>query len=133
MAALPGSISGTVERGATFDDWGKSPTRINKKIAQNSNFTVTLPSYCRIDSFVIAETAGNAVTGGINVGTVAGGNDVLWAFPVGATSWTQATGASILRPLISPTLDTTLYVSPAGAWHGAVVDFAMTFTDMQTV
>ena len=133
LTILPGSLAGTVERNATFDDWGKTALRINKKINQTSNFQITLPYWCAILKMEIAEHAGAAVTGGINIGTTVNGNNVVSSFPVSANSWTSCEGAALLLPRISTTQDTTLYVSAVTAWGGASVDLAIFFTNGQTV
>jgi len=55
-----------------------------------------LPAGAMIDSIVIGETAGNAVTGGINIGTAAAGAQIVSAATVGANALTAVASASIL-------------------------------------
>ena len=58
-----------------------------------------LPAGAFIHAIVIAETAGNAVTGGVDIGTAASGAQIASAFAVGASSLSAITGATILLRL----------------------------------
>lgn len=55
-----------------------------------------LPAGASIESIVIGETAGNAVTGGLDIGTAASGAQIVSAVAVGASSLATVPGASVL-------------------------------------
>lgn len=55
-----------------------------------------LPAGALIHSIVIAETAGNAVTGGVDIGTAAAGAQIASAVAVGANALVSVTGAALL-------------------------------------
>lgn len=67
----------------------------------------TLPANAKIDSIVVQEIAGNALTGGLDVG-VAGASDqtIVAAFAVGANAVTAVPQASILK-MVFPTSGVT--------------------------
>ena len=130
LTLLPGSLPGTVERNAVLDDWGKSPTRINKAINQTAAFTLTLPAYYIIDQIWIQNTTANAVTGGIKVGTTLGGTDVVTAMAVAGNSMGKATLAS--QPF-NATAAQTLYIDAVTAWNGANIAFSVIMIDAETV
>ena len=57
----------------------------------------TLPAGTYIHNIVIAETAGNAVTGGVDVGTAASGAQVISAIAVGANALVTTADSALLK------------------------------------
>ncbi len=54
---------------------------------------------------------GNTVTGGINIGSAAGGNDIVATLAVGANALIVVPNASVLKRASSTTAPTNLFVS----------------------
>ena len=90
-------------------------------IANNANVSVVVPKGYMIFGVSFVESAGNAVTGGIKVGTTSGATDVIAAQAVGANAAVGVADASILIKMFSGTVDQTLFVQPVGSWNSAVV------------
>lgn len=87
--------------------------------AMTANGTVTIPAGHMIQHVVIQNTTGNAITGGIRVGTTNGGTDVVVAVAVGASALFAVLDATILKRVFSLSVDTTLYVQAVVAWNSA--------------
>lgn len=92
-------------------------------VAMTSNQTVIIPAGCVIQQIVIENTTGNAVTGGMRIGTTNGGADVCTAITVGANALSMVADASILKRIFSMTVDTTLYIQAIVAWNSANLNF----------
>lgn len=90
-----------------------------KLAAQVGNDTVVLPVGFRIDSIDIQNTTGNAVTGGIRIGTTDGGTDVAVAIAVAGSVLLLVADTTILKRLFSTAATTTLYVQAVVAWNSA--------------
>jgi hypothetical protein len=80
-----------------------------------------LPPSTYIEHIIMQETAGNAVTGGVKVGTTSGGADVVAALTVGASSLSFTTDAALLKRVFSTTAVQPLFVTPATAGNSANV------------
>ena len=87
------------------------------------NVTASIPAgYC-IDDVFIQETAGNAVTGGIKIGTSSGGTQIATAITVGASSFTRTLPGSLTTSgPFSPTVAQTIYIQAVAAWNSANVN-----------
>jgi hypothetical protein len=107
-----------------FFDAGHTPIRGVGGKARNktADFTVTIPEGWMVTRIYIRNDTANAVTGGIKVGTTAGGVDVLAAGAVAASAVVH------YAPLIgaySASGARTLYVAAVTAWNSAQIDFAV--------
>ncbi|MCH7939270.1 MAG: hypothetical protein IID13_05950 [Candidatus Marinimicrobia bacterium] len=92
---------------------------IRKGITADTTLTAVVPAGYRIRSIIVEETAGNAITGGLKIGTSAGGAQVVNAQAVGASALVDcALGAR----LFSLTTAQTLYVEDVTAWNSASID-----------
>lgn len=98
--------------------------RITKAITADDVVTVN-PGYA-IRDICIQETAGHAITGGLDIGTTPGGQEVVAAKAVGANSWAFVAAASILKRLFDTGTPTILYVRAHSAWNGAHIELVMT-------
>jgi hypothetical protein len=92
-------------------------------VAADATFNV--PAGYAIEAITIRNTTGNAVTGGIKIGTTAGGTDVVAAQAVGANSLVTVADAAILKRYFSATLETTLYFEDVTAWNSASLEVAV--------
>ena len=93
-----------------------------------TNTTVTVPAGYRVSDICFTETAGHAVTGGINIGTTSGGTDVVSGFAVGAFSF-NCVGSSLLKHTFSQLAATPLYIQAASAWNSASVNVVFSVLD----
>ena len=87
-----------------------------------ANSALQVPAGYYIDTMNFVNTTANAVTGGIKVGTTAGGADVLVALAVGANALVNALDAAILKRIFSTTVAQTLYFDAVVAWNNASVN-----------
>jgi hypothetical protein len=76
--------------------------------------TFVVPAGYRLSSIDIVNTTANAVTGGINIGTTEGGDDILAAAAVGASATIHPTP---LKRLFAAAQ--TVYISAETAWNSA--------------
>lgn len=91
-----------------------------------ANTTFTIPAGFMIDSNIsFINTTGNAVTGGLILGTTDGGVDVMAALAVGANGLIFVSDALTLKRLFSTSVDTTIYVQAAVAWNSASVNMVV--------
>lgn len=88
-------------------------------LALDVDGTLVIPAGYFLDGFVIKNVNGNAITGGLNIGTTAGGKDVLLTEAVGGNAEIYATSLIKWFAGVSPT---TLYITDETAWNGAVID-----------
>lgn len=92
-------------------------------LAVTSNTTVSIPAGNIIQDLVIQNTTGNAVTGGIKIGTTNGGVDVIVSLAVGANSLQSVLDATLLKRVFSMSGATTLYVQTVTLWNSSSLNF----------
>jgi hypothetical protein len=78
-----------------------------------------LPANYFIEHLILQELAGSAITGGVNIGSTAGGNDIVSALAITANLLTAVAGASILKRAFSTSAPTSLFVSAVTSWNSA--------------
>jgi hypothetical protein len=94
---------------------------------------ITLPAYAQIVSIVIEETAGNAVTGGLNISNAGGASGIAAAAPVAANGTSVVsdalltTGSRIYSPAGVPTA-TPVNLAAVTSWNSAVVNISIAYT-----
>lgn len=81
--------------------------------------TATIPAGHYIQHIFIENTTANAITGGVKIGTTAGGIDILVALAVGASAITFVTDALLLKRWFSTSADQTIYIEDVTAWNSA--------------
>jgi len=86
-----------------------------------------LPPGTYIQHIIAQETAGNAVTGGVKVGTTSGGADVVAALTVNASSLAFVADSALLKRVFSATAAQPIFVTPATAGNNANVTFTVVF------
>lgn len=101
-----------------------------KAIGQTSNFVITLPANTYITAIFINETLGNAITGGIKIGTTGGATDVVVALAVGASSIQIVPMASILKLSFSTTSSQQLFFQTVTLWNGASVNVEVIYQNL---
>lgn len=97
-------------------------------IAATAAGSFVVPAGHMIENIVITGNNGNAVTGGIKIGTSAGGTQVVTAQAVAANSLNVVPVANITLKLFSKTVDTTLYFDAVTAFASANIDIVVTTT-----
>ncbi|MCK4578031.1 MAG: hypothetical protein KAU50_04530, partial [Candidatus Marinimicrobia bacterium] len=101
---------------------------VKKGIAADTSLTDVVPAGYRIDSIVLKETAGNAITGGLKIGTAAGGTDVVNGQAVAANALVDCT---LALAVFSLTTAQSLYVADVTSWNGASIDLYLAMTRMK--
>jgi hypothetical protein len=113
---------------ATIFTDGATPIHgVARTRGKTAAFTIPVPQGASIRDIHIRNNTANAVTGGIKVGTVAGGTDVLAAGAVAANalvSFVPLIGAA------NPAASRTIYVDAVTAWNSANIDIAIEWTDL---
>ncbi len=82
---------------------------------------IDIPAYYAVKSIYIDNTTANAVTGGIDGGTTAGGEEVFAAETVGANATVSLDPNEILDDLYAVTAG-KLYIYAHTAWNSASVN-----------
>jgi lysophospholipase L1-like esterase len=91
------------------------------------DWQVRIPAGAVIDSICFQNQTANAVTGGIRIGTTAGGADVVAAQAVGASAIGHVADSAILKRFFSFTSPQILHVSAVTAWNSASVKFKISW------
>lgn len=127
LSFIPGDQPGQVAQGGVVDHWGEA-VRFRTVLTLSANATLTIPANDKLQDVIFRNTTANAVT--INVGTTAGGSDVVNGLVVPANGWISAADqAAIAKKLLNASADTTLYVSSAN-WNGATLNMAAIFDSL---
>jgi len=84
-----------------------------------------VPAGYRLDNIIVLETAGNAITGGLKIGTAAGGTQVVNAEAIGGNAFVDCT---LVINIFSATAAQTLCIEDVTAWNAASINlwFIMT-------
>ncbi len=126
LEAIPGSTPGILDNSCVIQG------NVEKLSAVVANTTATIPAGCRILGITIQNTTANAVTGGVNIGTTALGNDVLSAQAVGGNALLTVADASILKHIFSQSASQQLFISAGAAWNSASLTIAIGFLPVIT-
>lgn len=93
--------------------------------------TFAIPRGHAIDSIYFRNRTANAVTGGIKIGTTAGGVDIVAAQAVGASAFGHVPAADLLKRFFSVTDRQVLYIDAVSAWNSASIDLYITLNKLQ--
>lgn len=88
----------------------------------DADYSFVFPAGHMIMGIVIYNRTANAVTGGLDIGTTDGGQEVVAAKAVGASALITLADTDILDRLFSLTDTQTLYLTAASAWNSANLD-----------
>jgi len=93
---------------------------------------IVLPAYAQIVSIVLEETAGNAVTGGLNISNAGGATGIASAAALAANATVTLGDAAInagriYSPAGVPTA-TPVSLAAVTSWNGAIVNISIAFT-----
>ncbi len=92
---------------------------VKTAVTGDTVLTDVLPAGYRIKSIVVEETAGNAITGGLKIGTSAGGTQVVNGQAVGANALVDCAPGTVI---FSISAAQTLYVEDVTSWNSASID-----------
>ena len=118
----------------TYEDMGQNIikgyySQKSKIENQTSDFSLALPAKSYIQNIYIHETAGNAITGGVDIGTTNGGTEIASAVAVGANGVVVIPNGTY--PLgvtaFSTTLPQAIYFHAHTSWNSASVDAQLIF------
>lgn len=90
--------------------------------------SLTLPAGAYVNGIVIRETSGAAVTGGIKIGTTAGGTDVVAAATCGSGCLISVTDVSLLKRVFSATATQKLSVDAVSSFNGAALSITVLYS-----
>jgi len=90
----------------------------------SADSTIVIPSNMAIAAICLRNTTGNAVTGGIKIGTTNGGTEVLSATAIGG-NFIDVVETNLAKRWFSTTADTTLYIQAVTGWNSAVLEFTI--------
>jgi hypothetical protein len=99
------------------------PVRNTNTLNVATNTTIIIPAGMSILQIIVENTTGNALLGGLKIGTTNGGVDVLVALAVSGSSVQAISDAALLKKVFSTTVDTTLYIQAVTAWNSASLNF----------
>lgn len=111
-----------------FESLRSSPVRGNRSVTLTANGQLVLPAGVMIRRIYFRNRTANAVTGGIRIGTSAGGTQVVTA---------QAIAANAIVSVL-PTIENyqaaaqTLFVEAVTSWNSAQVDVNVTYEEITT-
>lgn len=115
-----------VARGRFFERDGSPIHRRIKVKRATANTSVTLPAYGALRRVYFFNHTANAVTGGIRIGTSAGGTQVVTAQAIAANALVEIT------PTINALaqVDGTLYVEAVTSWNSAQVSVVIMYEEV---
>ena len=93
-----------------------------------ANSSIVLPANAYILGIQVENLTANAVTGGLKIGTTAGGVDVVAALTVGASAKTFVLDAALLLRFFSSTAPQTIYLDAVTAWNSAKLNVRVIYT-----
>lgn len=100
--------------GSAFD-----AQRIFRTAIAANDTSVTIPANYRIASITIKETANNAITGGLDIGTTNGGQQIVAAYTVTALLYKTIEDSAIVTTGKVFAADTPIYINAHTGWNSA--------------
>ncbi len=91
---------------------------------------IVVPKGAALKDIYYQNTTANAITGGLRIGTTAGGTDVVTAHAVSANETGHIPAASFSKRFFSITANTPLYISAVTAWNSASLTLIATFEEL---
>lgn len=103
-----------------------SPIQTVSLSGQTSNGTLSIPAGYQIISVVIRNTTGNAITGGLRIGTTGGAVDVVVALAVAGSALQAVADATLLKRVFSASVAQILFLEAVTLWNGASLNTTVT-------
>lgn len=111
-----------------FTQSGRVRALVKTAITAQDFTSLVLPASTYIHQIIVRNTTANAVTGGIKIGTTAGGTDVVAALTCGANCLTPVADAALLKRVFSVTATQTLSIDAVTAWNSASVEVTVLYS-----
>lgn len=92
---------------------------IQSSLDITENDTIIIPAGYLILGMTIRNTTSNSVTGGLRMGTIDGGSDVMTTLAVPGDYIAGVPDALLLKKFFSVDVDTPIYVQAVAAWNNA--------------
>lgn len=102
-------------------------TNLAVTAVSSSNSSLIMPSRSYIANIVIQETAGHAITGGLNIGTSSNGSQIFSGLSVGANSLQSINAGSLAQTIFSVSSTQTIYLNAASSWNGASINVTLAY------
>lgn len=125
-----GKISSTnLQNALTSLDTYIGGVQLNKltMVSVSAAGVFTIPAKGVIKDIIIYNNNGNAITGGLKIGTTNGGTEVVVALAVGANALVPVLDAALVKRIFSLTAPTTLYYDAVVAWNNATLDLRVIY------
>ena len=103
----------------------RAKTRQVRMLGVTAADTFVVPAGYGISSIYFDETAGNAITGGLDLGTTLAGTDVVNSFVITASLVGSVSQDLILLRWFSRTANTTIYVGAGSSWNSASLNLCV--------
>lgn len=98
------------------------PHRRQLRVTAAADTSIYIPAGYFIQNILVEETTNHAITGGLDVGTTDGGQEVIAAMTVGGNSKLSVADTALLKRYLSRTVDTLIYLVAHTAWNSASID-----------
>ena len=98
---------------------------------QSANAGYAIPRGHAIAAIYWRNRTANAVTGGLKIGTTAGGVDIVAAQAMGANGIGHVPDADLLKRFFSVTDRQVLYIDAVSAWNDATIDLYIVLDKLQ--
>lgn len=104
-----------------------TPMRSMTIAGQTAAFTMTLPAGAIIRDIIAQETSGASVTGGLKIGTTAGGTDVATGMLLPASTVIITPEVSMSKRVFSATAPQTLFVGAVSSFNSSAVNLTVVY------
>lgn len=104
-----------------------APFRSVTAKGQTAAFTMILPPGTFIRDIIAQETSGATVTGGLKIGTTAGGTDVVSVLALTSLNLVTTQEVSMAKRVFSSTAPQTLFVGAVSSFNSSAVNLTVIF------
>lgn len=94
-----------------------------------ANSALILPANAQILNIIVTNTTGNAITGGLKIGTTAGATDIATALAVGANGFVSL-GTNLLKSIFSSSATQQIFIDAVGSWGSASVTITIPYIQL---
>lgn len=111
---------------APSEGFGTAVTWTNTPITA-AGLVATLPANAVLRAIYIQNTTGNAITGGLNIGSTSNGSDIAAAIAVAANALVSINTEALLKQWFSASAPQPIYFSAGSAWNGAALNVRIVY------
>lgn len=95
-----------------------------------ANSSMVLPANAYIQRVIVNNNTANAITGGIKIGSTAGGVDIMAAMTVGANALVTDIGTGLLKSIFSLSTTQQIFIDAVASWNSASVDVTIIYIQL---